>query len=217
MSQAAAGPRSEPRYEIDGELGVTLIIEPEDHRAAPIEMKATLLNLSASGAKMVVPTTLQQDRTVRVKFVVEKLGLTFYMSARVCWVAAEGFESSIVGCQLKPNIPEGILSHLASGGRLNRRDQDRKATAINVGLTRGGIRLWSREKACLRNYATGGVCLETQKTAKLGETLRIRFATDQVDGVDVVVRWVMQQDERYLIGCEYQDAASFALLQAMFT
>jgi len=217
MSQTYVGPRAEPRYEIDGELGVTMIIEPEDHRAAPIELAATLLNLSASGAKMVVPAALEQDRSVRIKLVVEKLGLSFYLSARVCWAASEGAESSIVGCQLSPNIPEGILQHVARGGRLNRRDKDRRATSIQVQLNRAGMRFWSREKAGLRNYAAGGVCLETHKTAALGEVIRIRFPTEQVDGVDVVVRWVMQQGDRYLIGCEYQEASSFALLQAMFT
>lgn len=217
MSQVAAHPRVEPRYEIDGELGVTLIIEPNDHRAAPIELKATLLNLSASGAKMSVPMALEQDKSVRVKLVVEKLGLTFNLSARVCWAEVAGAEQCIIGCQLSPNIPAGILQNVSQGGKLNRRDQDRRATAIQVGIGRsGGLRIWSREKAELRNYAAGGVCLETTKTAQLGEVLRVRFATAEVDGIDVVVRWVMQQGDRHLMGCEYQDPAGFALLRAMF-
>lgn len=215
MSQTLVGSRVEPRYEIDGELGVIVFIEPEDHRAEPIELNATLLNLSASGAKMSVPTALEQDRLLKIKLIVEKLGVSFYLQARVCWAERDG-AASIVGCALKPNIPEGVLSHLAAGGRLNRRDQDRRTAAIQVGLGRTGIRLWSREKAELRNYAAGGVCLETGKTAQLGETLRVRFATDQVDGVDVTVRWVMQQGERFLMGCEYKDPAGFAVLKAMF-
>lgn len=217
MSQAAVvGARVEPRYEIDGELGVIVFIEPEDHRAEPIELKATLLNLSASGAKMSVPAALEQDKAIKIKLIVEKLGVSFYLQARVCWAEQDGTAASIVGCSLTPNIPEGVLSHLGSGGKLNRRDQDRRATAIQVGIGRTGLRLWSREKAELRNYAAGGVCLETGKSAQLGETLRVRFATDQVDGVDVVVRWVMQQGERFLMGCEYKDPAGFAVLRAMF-
>ncbi|MCE9607307.1 MAG: PilZ domain-containing protein [Planctomycetia bacterium] len=216
MSQVAVASRVEPRYEIDGELAVTLIIEPDDYRSAPIEVEATLINLSASGAKLAVPTALEQDKTVRIKLVVDRLGLSFYLSARVCWAAPEGESSSIVGCQLSPNIPEGILQHIAQGGRLNRRDQDRRATSMQVGIARGGIRLWSREKAVIRNYAAGGVCLEMTKSAQLAEVLRLRFAMDELEGVDVVVRWVIQQEDRFLMGCEYQNATSFARLQAVF-
>lgn len=211
MSNVAVAERAQPRYEIEESFSVELVIEPDDHRAEPIRLAATVLNLSTRGAKLAVPMALERDRTVRIQLVVDRLGLSFYLSARVCWAAPAGTEASVVGCQLSPPIPDGILKHIAQGGRLNRRDQDRRPVEATVAISRQGARLWSREQGLLRNYAAGGVCLETGKSAALGEKFQIRLNGTQLG---IVVRWVIQQDDRYLLGCEYEDAASYSSLEA---
>ena len=58
MSVTTEGARVQPRYDLADSFSVEVIIEPEDHRAEPVQLAATLLNLSASGAKLAVPTAL---------------------------------------------------------------------------------------------------------------------------------------------------------------
>ena len=151
------------------------------------------------------------EESFSVELVIEPDDHRAELSARVCWAAPAGTEASVVGCQLSPPIPDGILKHIAQGGRLNRRDQDRRPVEATVAIARHGARIWSREQGLLRNYAAGGVCLETGKSAALGEKFQIRLNSTQLG---IVVRWVIQQDDRYLLGCEYEDTASYSLLEA---
>ncbi len=60
------------------------------------------------------------------------------------------------------------------------------------------------------------MCVSTTAPAKLGEKLAMRFGQGaEIPLVEVVVRWQMQQGEHYLIGCEYADPGSFAMLTSL--
>lgn len=207
--------RIQPRYDLAEIFCVEVSVEADDRWADPIQLSATVLNLSSNGAKLAVPHALNRNETFRIRLVVDRLGLNFYLSAQVCWAAPEGTAASVIGCRFSPDLPELILQQLADGGRLDRRDRNRLASSAEMGIVRAGSKFWSRENGRLHNYAVGGVCIETDRTAALGERLTLRFSK-QVE-VPVVVRWVVEQDGRFLMGCEYENPQSFAELRAATT
>ncbi len=210
--------REDPRLELVGNQFVTVTIESDDNRAEPNTVAAQLLNLSAAGAKLSVPLDLPRDKSIRIKLTLEEFALTIYLSGTVCWAAKEGTQSSLIGCRLSPTIPTSILEHVARGGTLDRRDEDRRPTENIVDLLRRRAARGPAEQAELRNYASGGVCLELSQPAELGEHIRVRFrqsASKSAVQFDVVVRWQMQQSDHYLIGCEYADSQSFELVKTV--
>lgn len=212
MSQTVP-PRVEPRYEINEALAVTVTIEPEDRRLAPFELTATMLNLSASGAKLLVPMRLENDRALHVKLAMDHLGVSFHLAARVCWTEQWENGAYVIGCRLSPEIPEGILQQVVQGGTLNRRDHGRRTADVALRFAPPGTSQWRRRTALLRNYAAGGVCLETTRSAAPGEILRLYPDRRRFAEFDVTVRWVLQQSDRYIYGCEYTDAEAFERLQ----
>lgn len=212
MSMTIDQDRIQPRYALLEAFCVEVEVERDERPGETLRVVATVLNLSANGAKLAVPQAMGRDETFRIRLAVDRLGLNFYLWAQVCWAAPDG-AACIVGCRFTPDLPEGILQQLAEGMRLDRRDRDRLKTCAKVGIVRENSRFWSRETGRLHNYATGGVCVETDRTAKLGETVTLRLDKKHRVEVPVVVRWVAEQDDRYLMGCEYADPQSFARMQ----
>jgi hypothetical protein len=213
MSTMSDETRIQPRYDLAESFTVEVSVEAPERWAEPVCLTATVLNLSANGAKLAVPYALNRDENFRIRLVVERLGLSFYLSAQVCWSAPEGTAACVIGCRFSPNLPEMILQQLADGGRFDRRDRNRLPASAAVGIVRANSKFWSRETGHLHNYATGGVCVATDRTAALGETLTLRFG--KRDGVDVpvIVRWVVEQDQQFLMGCEYSDRQIFESLK----
>jgi len=100
---------------------------------------------------------------------------------------------------------------VAQCGRLDRRNEDRRPTQQPIAILRRHRFRTVKEKAYLRNYADGGVCLAASQPAELDERLSLRLA----DGpkFDVKVRWQMQQGDHCLLGCEYVDPKAFDALK----
>lgn len=217
MPQAeAVQSREAMRFEVLGDRQATLEIESDDFRSESDVLAARLVNLSSKGAKLSVSTELPRNRAIRMKLEVDELGLSFYLATRVCWTTQAADGMWLVGCELSPNVPESILKHIADGGRLERREDDRRPVARNVGVCRKTLFRMKEELGELRNFASGGMCVSTTTPAKLGEKLAIRFGQGtEIPLVEVVVRWQMQQGEHYLIGCEYADSGSFAMLTSL--
>src|SRR5262245_231256 len=126
MATVATGSRAQARIDLDEAFAVQLTIESDDGRTEQI-VTATVLNLSTGGAKLAVPLALKADKAFRLRLVVDQLGLNMYLSAKVCWSAPDGTDACVIGCRLSPNIPDGILQHIAGGGRLDRRDESRRS------------------------------------------------------------------------------------------
>ncbi len=217
MSQAeAVQSREAMRFEILGDRQATLEIEPDDHRTEAAVLAARLVNLSSKGAKLSVSEQLPRNRAIRMKLAVDELGLSFYLATRVCWTTQAADGMWFVGCELSPNVPESILKHITEGGRLERREDDRRPVLHQVGVCRKALFRLKEERGELRNFAAGGMCVSTTAPAKLGEKLAVRFGQGaEIPLVEVVVRWQMQQGEHYLIGCEYADPGSFAMLTSL--
>lgn len=202
MATVATGSRAQPRLDLEEAFAVQLSIESDDGRTEQI-VTATVLNLSTSGAKLAVPLALKADKAFRLRLVVDLLGLNLYLSAKVCWSAPDGTDACVVGCRLSPTIPDGILQHIAAGGRLDRRDESRRSTAVEVQVVRSGKKRFFREFGTIRNYADGGLCLETTQPTIVGDVFELRPRDKGGDAIVVVARWVMQQGTEFLTGCEY--------------
>ena len=217
MSQAeAVKSREALRFEILGDRQATLEIEPDDLRSEALILAARLVNLSSKGAKLSVSEELPRNRAIRMKLAVDELGLSFYLATRVCWTTQGEEGMWFIGCELSPNVPESILKHITEGGRLERREDDRRPVLREVGVCRKALFRMKEERGELRNFASGGMCVSTTAPAKLGEKLAMRFGqAAEVPLVEVMVRWQMQQGDHYLIGCEYADPGSFAMLTSL--
>ncbi|MBA4016522.1 MAG: hypothetical protein C0483_04985 [Pirellula sp.] len=217
MSQVeAVKSREAMRFEILGDRQATLEIEPVDLHSEASLLAARLVNLSSKGAKLSVSEDLPRNRAIRMKLAVDELGLSFYLATRVCWTTKGENGSWFVGCELSPNVPESILKHVTEGGRLERREDDRRPVVHEVGVCRKTMFRTKEDLGVLRNFASGGMCVSTTAPAKLGEKLAMRFGRlAEIPLVEVVVRWQMQQGEHYLIGCEYADPGSFAMLNSL--
>lgn len=216
MATVGIQAREAERFEIVEERRVALEIEPDDLRSEPQIISARLLNLSTTGAKLGAPICLPRDRAIRLKLSIDEMGVSFYLSTRVCWSAPAGEHGFTVGCQLSPNVPASVLKHLAQGARPERREDDRRPTTHATTIVRKSLFRTKEEAGLLRNFAAGGVCLDLASPAKLGETLNLRFGeASQIPLVEVVVRWQLQEGDRYTVGCEYSDPSSFAMLASL--
>ncbi|MDX1945508.1 MAG: PilZ domain-containing protein [Pirellulaceae bacterium] len=196
--------RLEPRFDLDGRQEVNVTVEPDGHRDSPLLLVGKLMNLSSRGAKLAVPKLLPIGRKLRVKVSIERLAMELHTLATVCWISPEKAEESVVGCRLSPAIPEGIMSHLAAGGKLERREATRDEDHCRVPILRAGGNAMNPEWARLQNYSTGGFCLQTTRPANLGE--RVQFVLDAAKNVVIqaVVRWQLGQGDHYLLGCGHE-------------
>jgi hypothetical protein len=216
MATADTKSREAPRYELVDERQVQLELEPDDLHSEPSTVMARLLNLSTQGAKLAVPLDPPRNWTIRMKLAIDELGVSFYLSTRVCWSAPAGDGGYLIGCQLSPAVPETVLRHVAGGARPERREDDRRPTTHQIAVIRKSFFRTREETGVLRNFATGGVCIEVGGGAKLGEVINLRLGeATEIPAIEVVVRWTLQEGDRYLWGCEYADPGSFAMLASL--
>ena len=213
-------PTEELRYQIDGEQLVTVTVDPDDHRAGRRTLEARLINLSSGGARFSLPLSIPVGETLRVQLAIERLGLSMYVTAEVCWTAADGSGNSLLGCKVQPSVPAGILAQLAQGGRLDLRSMVRRKTTCDVSIRRPSSSWWhGAPSGSLRDVACGGLCIETRKAVKLGESLHIAPSAADLQ-LEVLPRWQLRQGDSYLIGCVFVDqgrAAEFAATLAPFS
>ncbi|MGC3969343.1 MAG: PilZ domain-containing protein [Pirellulales bacterium] len=216
MTTATIHARESERYEIVEERQVALEIESDDLRDEATVVTARLLNLSTQGAKLAVPKALPRDRAIRLKLCARRNGRELLLVHARLLEAPAGEHGFTVGCQLSPNVPASVLQHISKGAKPERRDDDRRPTAHETTVVRKSLFRTKEEPGTLRNFAAGGVCVEVGTAAKLGETLSLRFGDDeQIPLVEVVVRWQLQEGNRFLLGCEYTDVSSFAMLASL--
>lgn len=206
--------REELRYEIPGDQTVSIAVEPLDHKALPQVLEARLINLSAGGAKLAVATQLPPHKTLRVRLRIVSLSLELYVSANVCWASHSGPDQCILGCRLTPRIPEGMLSHLAAGGRLDRRDSARLPGLHQLQITRDRRGPEAVEWATVHNYSPGGLCLETTSPSRIGERMQLLLDLPETTPLMAVTRWQLQQGGRCILGCGYLDSDAFERLEA---
>lgn len=205
------------RYEIVGEQRVTVTIDPEDRQGRRRVFDARLINLSSGGARFAVPATIPVGEVMHVQLAIERLGLSMYVTAEVCWAENVAHGESLLGCKLAPAVPAGLLRKVAEGGRTDRRHTRRSSTSCEVAIKRNGGGWWNGVKtAVLCNVAEGGVCMETRKPLTLGEQIRI-IAPETGDEVEVVVRWQVANGSSHLSGCEFADAGRATEFEAVLT
>jgi hypothetical protein len=205
----------QPRFDLEQQQPVSVTVC--DHLGLPwYTAQGRLVNLSQNGARLVVDQEIPLNGTVRIKLAVPDLGLEFYVGGAVCWIrpAEEQAGAWTMGCSLRPGVPQRLLAHMAQGGVVERRFEQRSGQRIPVQVLAGDR--GAEFAATLHNYSHGGFCLETENMVDPGQRLELRLTHANGDQtvIDGTVRWALHADNLWLAGCAFGAADTFDRIAA---
>jgi len=134
------------------------------------------------------------------------------LQAAVTWQQQEDNQEWLVGCAIRPQIPKSVLTSLATGRQINRRDSLRAASEIyatavyNLGDQPFNV--------ILCNYSPGGFCAVMKDVAENDSQiyLCVGDAEAKPKVIHGDVRWVAPLNDGYLVGCAFLDERDFQQL-----
>ena len=203
--------RSEERFALPTEqLAKVAVVRGDDLQ--PKTIHGQLLELSCSGVKIQLPTSLGFEETVELHISIDNLNVQTVVTAKVCWARPMDASSWLLGCSLQDDIPATALDHFASGGYIDRRDSER------CRLVYPAVARWELQNSGvsvqIRDFSTGGFCFwclepEAQK-------LRVVLQIKKPEGTVAIIRgkecWRHHtQNGGCFIGCSFLDRSDFWL------
>jgi len=209
-----ANVRTHARYQlaVDSQIPVSVewMTDDESHKC-----EACLVDLSASGARLRLSQNVPLHETIEVRIRVGKLAIDFHCAAEVCWLQPRGSQW-VLGCAFECELPEQILSKLASNGYLNRRSNPRIPTELAVEVKEElGTSQWC--KANVDNYSSGGFRLQSKCPVAVGQRvlLKVKDADQQQVTVPGRVHWRVGSDDGYAVGCSFLNGEGYRELAAV--
>jgi hypothetical protein len=177
-----------------------------DESQSPIH--AEVVDISPSGAKMVVSLPLKTDDHVTVQFSFEDAGVELQRTGRICWVRLARDFRWLAGVVFEEAIGVEQLKKLASAGYIEQRSAPR--TDVQIPGTARRETLIDNIRVAITNLSATGFRLSSPKQMEPGE--RVLVGTESTDG-DVEfpahVRWSGPREDRFAVGCEFINRDSF--------
>jgi hypothetical protein len=200
----------QPRFDLEQHQSVTVTVC--DHLGLPwYTAQGRLVNLSQNGARLVVDQEIPLNGTVRIKLALPELGLEFYVGGAVCWIQPADQQQTgwIMGCSLRPGVPQRLLSRMAQGGVVERRFEPRSGQKVPVRVHT--VNPAAEFAATLHNYSRGGFCLETENMVDPGQELELHLthSTGARDVIGGTLRWALHVDNAWLAGCAFRTPDAF--------
>lgn len=196
--------RHEPRYEIAASHDVSVTLQRKSEgRDETID--GELLDLSRGGSKIRVPACLQFSEILDLRLSVADLELRIDAAAEVCWIRPADENNWLVGLTFSPKISAEVMERLAAAGVLERRSHPRERVSISA------MARWELENETfsvqIRDFSAGGFCMRGPRSGKVGQGVLV-FLPDPDDSsrpISGKVRWHMEQDDGYIVGCILND------------
>jgi c-di-GMP-binding flagellar brake protein YcgR len=194
--------RRTPRFKASAEREMNVVIE----RAAgcqPREVRGKVLDLSLGGAKLSVPSEIDLQEKVSLRWDVEQLEVDFFTAATVCWARTESANCWRLGCSFEKQLPDALISQLAVHGYIDRREGGRDAVAIHASVQ------WELTQETvpvrLNDVSAGGFSLVSADHVPTGSRCRLILPSGQRDPVvaGASVEWQRKTADGYMLGCAY--------------
>jgi tetratricopeptide (TPR) repeat protein len=203
--------RREPRYEISNLQSITAHINRKtaDHKE---KIDGQLLDLSRSGAKVSASVCLQFAEEITLQISVAQLDLQIDLEAKVCWIRPSDSLQWLIGCSFSPPLSDESISQLANCGIIERRQHTRQPVCI------AATAKWQLEEETfpveIRDYSSGGFCIVGPRSAQVDQGVQIFIPKSDTETYKVSgrVRWQMEQDGTYVVGCTYSGSQDFEQL-----
>ncbi len=206
----------EPRYPVQVEEPLDVVVEAGDNRTENVQ--ATLVDLSCGGAKLRVADRLSLDSKLTFRIEAEGLKTSIEVAADICWMRIAVGSEWWLGCAFTPRMPYDVIRDLAEVGFIERRESERQETKIDVAASYelGTARI----PVQITSLSPGGFCLTSPEAVTPGSRvlLRIEQDADQLTKerlISAKSRWLVQVDQRYVVGCEFADSGSHVTLRQL--
>lgn len=200
--------RREPRYHVNPEFNIRVAVR---RAAMPNqEISGKVVDMSQSGARLVLESSVQFQEAITVYLVCEEMGLDIALSSNVCWLRqGRGPEEWVLGCAFDPELPADYLEDFFRNGLLERRSNPR------LPLDMEARALWelSNEPAPIRlvNVSQCGFCMTTSNMVEVGR--RVRLFVDRANRpelqIDGRIQWAMRNGEEQVLGCHLVNTSGY--------
>ncbi len=206
--------RRTPRFPVLNHQACRVQIERGGDGTAVEIIEGELIDLSQGGAKLRLAAFLQFAETVRVRISIAELDLAINVTSDVCWTRRDDVNAWLVGCAFSPPISDETLQALAVHSLIERRQAPRSSVTTEAILSLQNSDQQLRVR--LRDISAGGFCLVTSVAIPVGDKLQLAMTNS--DGSDLTitgkVRWSMQSDNEYLVGCMAVPTAAYHRFRA---
>src|SRR5205085_12244808 len=131
------------------------------------------------------------------------------VAAKVCWARTAGGTSWRLGCSFVEELPESLLSELATHRYIDRRENTRRETTAAATVQ------WelTRETSAvqIQDVSVGGFNLVCSQPVVSGTRLRLLVGAGEEDptAIAAVVRWVRTAADGFVLGCAYLEDGAF--------
>lgn len=177
---------------------------------------AQLREISPGSAKLLVQGPPALSTHCRIRLVSSTLKQPLVMPAQLDWVRPNPAGDWLVECEFRPRISEVMFAELLASGLLERRSSVRYQTRIPVCVQ------WlpgqTRVSGIVRDLSEGGLCLCLVTKEAPPETRDVRVTAMTTQGevsLGLKIRWSLQVDGDYLIGCQFLHGDDFAALRKL--
>jgi hypothetical protein len=175
---------------------------------------ARLIDLSPGGVKLSLSTPLRFHETVELSLLSEELGLNLAATASVVWSRPGKGANYTVGCSFNPPLVPESLEQLFANGLLERRRARRYSVR---GQAQATWELGPAETPVgLLDLSVGGFSLLSPSPASNGSNIRVSMERNEEQSpldISAAIRWQMQVDGGYVIGCTFKDPLTYSALR----
>ena len=204
-----------PRYTIRDGQTATVVLERVSLSDHPL-VRANLIDLSESGAKLSIASCLPIGEVVQLKLSAEQLDSEFLGTAEICWNRpGKEEEDWLVACSFRPQIPKHILDTLVACGLLQQRESERRYVSLPITIR------WElgegTESAMLQDYSDGGFCIVTSQSVETGRRLSMECEASNGEPFEVraKVQWTFRTPKLHLAGCSIVNEQDFGCLRSL--
>ena len=206
------------RYSVSENYVVRVTLKHYDEHDRPLMTAAVLVDLSPGGAKLLLggPFPFEDDLIVSLES--EELHLDLALSARICWLRQQGERQWVLGCSFDPQLPDSEIEHLFSYGLLERREAPRQSVRGQATACWQGDEETDETPVGLLDLSEGGFSMLSPASSEVGKRLRLSLdgAEHKLVDTSATVRWQLQVEGGWIIGCEFVHPQAFDALNKCF-
>jgi hypothetical protein len=167
------------------------------------DIPATIIDLSRSGVRLSTGDCLRIGEDLSLTLEVFDSNPARSFPAKVCWTQLTDAAAWRVGCAFDPPLSDATIAGLASGGHMERRQDDRRPVSLQAKLR------WEATSQSIPvqivDVSTGGFCFRSDRNGQDSRRLALQLDSD-ADApllVRAKVQWKQNTDDGCLYGCEF--------------
>jgi len=201
--------RSESRFSPNA--GQTLPVSVlERNSGEPIP--AEVIDVSSSGAKLVLSLPLKTDDIVTVHLSFADAAVEMRLTGRICWVRLARDYQWLAGVRFDEAIGLARLKKMAAAGYIEQRDSPR--TDVQIPGTARRETLSNEIQVAITDLSATGFRLSSPDVMQAGERVLVGTASRKGNVTfPAHVRWSDKKQDQYSVGCEFVDKDAFRHLK----